>query len=355
VTPAAIEALRAAVQANSDIADARHAGDLPLCQFLLQMRELYRWQQGLDFATVPARDALGPWLAEREAAWAEIEQLPFGPLPLGDAAVDAFDLDVINERLNPQGWVYGAGWVDVGRPGFFLARLLQFEPGSPAVQHCGREVARGLFAPPAALQGGRTIVLRRDALARWLWMLWEGFALQRPAGAFATLMRAHAVHDSASFIAVLPRLVDLAVGVLLWHERGEAQAATWLEPGWAALRSATVDRRTTLQLRAVRDLIADCSLTLPALLDHGPPAAMHFWFATFEGMRALLHPALGEAYAAWQSGDGGAALRAACEVGKTRFGALALELLAMEESAAVGPRIESAARPAASRQAPRGE
>ena len=48
-------------------------------------------------------------------------------------------------------------------------------------------------------------------------------------------MRSEGVADTAGFIAALPRLVDTAAGVLLWHERGEAQAAAQLEPGWGAL------------------------------------------------------------------------------------------------------------------------
>lgn len=321
------DALRAAVQANCDIADARHAADLPLCQFLLQMRELYRWQQGLGFDAVPPRDAVGRWLAERETHWDRIEALEFGPLPLAGEAADPFDLERINACLNPAGWVYGAGWVEAGRPGFFLAELLRAEPGPPAVQHCGAELARGLFAPPAALQGGHTIVLRRDALARWLWMRWEGFALQRPAGAFATLMAARGVVTDADFVADLPGLVELAAGVLLWHERGEADAAAMLEPGWSDLRARTADRRQTLQLRGVRDLLADARITLPALLDAGEPQALHFWFATFEGLRAQWCPALQRGYDAWCRGDGDAALRASCADTAARFGAFALDLI----------------------------
>lgn len=330
---AAIEALRAAVQANCDIADARHAADLPLCQFLLQMRELFRWQQGLGFHTVPPREAVGRWLAEREARWNRIEAQDFGKLPLAGEAVDPFDLDHLNAQLNPAGWVYGAGWVEAGRPGFFLAELLQADPGPPAVQHCGTELARGLFAPPAALQGGHTIVLRRDALARWLWMRWEGFALQRPTGAFATLMQARGVATDADFIAGLPGLVDLATGVLLWHEHGEAGAAAMLEPGWADLRARCTDRRLTLQLRAVRDLLADARTTLPALLDAGEPQALHFWFATFEGLRAQWCPGLQQGYDAWCRGDGDAALRAASAADGARFAALARALLAAEDPA----------------------
>ncbi len=40
------------------LADARHATDLPLCSYLLQMRELYRWEQALPLRAPLARDAV---------------------------------------------------------------------------------------------------------------------------------------------------------------------------------------------------------------------------------------------------------------------------------------------------------
>ena len=49
VTSGRLDVLVDAVQTNCDIADARHAADLPLCIYLLQMREFYRWEHGLTF------------------------------------------------------------------------------------------------------------------------------------------------------------------------------------------------------------------------------------------------------------------------------------------------------------------
>jgi hypothetical protein len=53
-TPAALATLVQAVQTNCHIADARHAADLTLCTYLLQMREFYRWEQGLPLGAQPA-------------------------------------------------------------------------------------------------------------------------------------------------------------------------------------------------------------------------------------------------------------------------------------------------------------
>ena len=49
------------VQHNCHIADARHAGDYTLCVYLLKMREMYRWEQGIDFTTMLTTDDVGDW------------------------------------------------------------------------------------------------------------------------------------------------------------------------------------------------------------------------------------------------------------------------------------------------------
>ena len=79
-----------AVQRNCDIADARHAGDYTLCIFLLRMREHYRWEKRLPFSAPLAKDAVGDWLAEREALWNEIEAEDLVPIPTRDGLRDPF-------------------------------------------------------------------------------------------------------------------------------------------------------------------------------------------------------------------------------------------------------------------------
>ena len=348
-------ALVAAVQHNCDIADAAHAADLSLCNFLLQMREYYRWQQGLGFDAPLARDALGRWLAETEARWAGLEGRAFAALALDGDRFDPFDVDAVNARLLPQGWVYGAGLAGPGRAGFFLATSIGVgtlphggcAAGAPlaplTVQRAGHEHARGLFAPPAALQG-TTVVLREAAIARWLWERYEAFALRRGAGPFDAVASAFGLHDTAGFVAALPRLVELQARVLLHHECGEHLAAQTLEPGWGGLRMTVTDRRAALWLRAVRDLLADLRVTLPALLAEGPPVALHLWFSHHEGPHAALQPGLADAYRAWCAGDGGAALSRACEAGVAHFEALAQTLLGLDGPQAVAQRL---AQPAA--------
>lgn len=344
--PAGMAALVAAVQTNCHIADAHHAADLSLCTFLLQMRELYRWEQGLPLGAPLPREAVGAWLAGREHAWAALEGRGFVALPSpgGEGEVDAFDAEALAPQLARLGLAYGAALAGRDRPGFFLAELLQRDEHADGVtvQVCGRELARGLFAPPAALVG-RTIVLRRESFARWMWEKFEAFGLRRAEGAFKAVVDAYGLE--ADFHAGLPRLLDEQGPTLVLHELGEWRVAQRLEPGWAAMRLALADRRTDLQVRAVRDLVADLETTLPTLLDRQDALALHFWFATFDGLRAALCPALAPAYAQWQRSGRDDVLREATARGRVHFEQLARDLLALhaqhgdEASVAIAARL----------------
>ena len=337
-------ALVAAVQTNCHIADARHAADLSLCIYLLQMRELFRWEQGLAFGAQIDREAVGQWLARREATWAELESRPCVALPVGQREFDPDDVDAVNVELAPLGLVYGAGLAGAARPTYFLAEFheLQRRDDGLLVQVCAREHARGLFAPPAALVGERMIVLRRESLARWLWEKFEAFSLRRADGPFKALADAYRLHDTGDFVAALPRLVDDLCETLVLHEVGEHRAGQWLEPGWAAMRLALDHRRADLLVRAVRDHIADLEVTLPALLERGQGVAMHFWFANYDGVREQLFPTLATAYDAWRGGDAGQALSGATRAGAAHFRALAEQVLVLHRrlGSRAGPAID---------------
>ena len=335
VTTAELRRLIAAVQTNCHVADARHAGDLPLCIYLLQLREFYRWEQRLDFGAELPRAAVGAWIAEREALWDGLAERDIDALPCATGEVDAFDTAAVNRALAGSGWHYGAGLVGPGRPLFFVAERagagrVEIDGETIQVETCGRELARGLHSPPAVLAEGPTIVLRRAALARWLWERFEAHGLRPRGGPFAELARECGLADGADFNAALPQLLDELSPVLLLHEVGELRAGRTLGPAWGELRMTLAgDRRTELRLRALRDHLADCGTTLPALIDADAPARLHFWFSGYEGHREALFPRLPRAYAAWRDGDGGRALRLAAAAGRSHFEALAGELLTL--------------------------
>lgn len=330
-----LRALVDAVQTNCHIADAHCAGELSLCVYLLALRELYRWEQGLPFAAELPRAAIASWIAARETLWASLADRAYAALPCAGAEVDPFDVDALNRALHPRGWHYGAGLVGPGRADFVVAerldaRAMRIDGEAIDVIVCGRELARGLLTPPAVLAGGRTVLLRRAALGRWLWERFEAYSLKPHDGPVAALRRHFGLADNAGFDTMLPAMLDELAPTLLLHEVGERRAGRTLDPAWGRLRQALADdRRAELRLRAVRDLLADCGTTLPALLAQGASAPLHFWFAGFEGQRETLFPGLRRAYVAWCGGDGGAALRTAAAAGATHFGSWAAELAAL--------------------------
>ena len=342
-----VAAVVAAVQTNCHIADERHAGDMTLCIYLLQMREFYRWESGLTFGASLPREAVGAWIAEREMLWASLAAQDFVPLPCGPGAtvLDPFDVDAVNALLRPRGLLYGAGLVGAERPVFFLAQLRGHERRDGLdVLTAGRELARGLLAPPAMLGGGERgpIVLRQASLTRWCWEKYEAYSLRPvPGTAFHAVVQAYGL--DRDFEAALPRCVAEQGETLVLHELGEHQAGRLLGPQWAVMRLTLPTRRADLYARAVRDHLADLTVTLPTLLDRGADAAIHFWFANYDGVRALLFPALQDAYACWVHGDGGAALRRAAASGVAHFGRLAQEALTLhaQGDAVAGPAVES--------------
>jgi hypothetical protein len=326
-----------AVQTNCHIADAAHAADMTLCIYLLQMREFYRWELGLPPMQSLSREAVGAWLSAREALWDSLEASSFQPLVVGERSFDPFDVAAINTALQPHGLVYGAGLSGPGRATFFLGDLASVQQrDGMLLLVSGCEHARSLASPPAALSGN-TIFLRQESLQRWLWEKFEAWTFRRPEGAFKAALDAYGfAHDGQQAVE---RLAQSQAETLILHELGEARAAAVLGPAWGTMRSALDCRRTELHVRAVRDLLADCLVTLPTLLERQADASLHFWFSNFEGLRAGLWPRLAQAYRVWCLGDSGHALEEAVALGAPHWQQLCQEVLALH--AAHGP----AARP----------
>jgi len=334
-----------AVQTNGHVADARHATDMTLCTYLLQMREFHRWERRLPFGAALERVALGAWIAEREALWDRLEMQDYVALPLDGEEFDPFAVGAINERLRPHGLLYGAGLVGAERPVFFLAELQAHEwRDGLEVLSAGRELARGLLAPVAMLDGRDeppTIIVRRESLARWCWEKFEAFSLRRPAGSpLHAVVQAYGL--DRDFEAALPRWIDEQGEAAVLHEIGEHRAGQRLGPAWAAMRLALPTRRGDLHARAVRDHLADLEVTLPTLLAREATASVHVWFANFDGVREALFPSLRAGYAAWRRGDRGQALRVAIERGRAHFERTAAVALALHarEGARAGTAIE---------------
>lgn len=323
--------LAGVVQRNCDVSDARHAGDYGLCTFLLKMREYYRWENELPFASALPKDELGEWLKAREQAWDDIEADEFAPLPLACGPSDPFDAEAANRELLPQGCVYSAGYGRWHKPVFFLGRLLRVEErAGTTIRISSCEYARELAAPPAMLQG-RTIFVRLESVRRTLWEKIEEYQWRKQGRAMA---RALASYDFvADTEGALQRMADNELETLILHELGEASAGELLGEAWGAMALQLSRTRGEPIARAVRDLLADCLSTLPGLLERNNLPALHFYFATFDAPRRELFPQALDAYEDFLRSGAPDRLRQVVREGEERWLECARGLLALSPAA----------------------
>ncbi len=266
-----LPALIDTVQKNCTIADARHARDMTMCTFLLEMREYYRWEMEIPYGARLPKDELGDWLNARESLWNEVEEEDFAPLPLAEGGIDPFEADDINRELVPQGLVYSSGLGRFRKPHFVLAELKRAEVREGVrVLVAGCEYARDLIAPPAAMREG-AIFLRMDAVRRLLWNKYEEWQWKERDSA---LGRAFAHYDFERDIERgLDRMAEAESEAMILHEIGEARAE---------------------------------SLTL---LERDAVGSLHFYLANLSGLRRALFPSLQRAYEDWIGDRDGTRLR----------------------------------------------
>jgi hypothetical protein len=292
-----LSALIDTVQKNCTIADARHARDMTMCTFLLEMREYYRWEMEIPYGARLPKDELGDWLNARESLWDTVEEEDFAPLPLNPAGIDPFEADDINRALIPQGLVYSSGLGHFRKPHFVLAELKRAEVRDGVqVLVAGCEYARDLIAPPAAMRNG-AIFLRMDAVRRLLWNKYEAWQWKEKDTA---LGRAFSHYEFEHGIERgLERMAEAESEAMILHEIGEARAESLLGDDWNHMLGQLTSRHAELLARAVRDHLADCLVTLPTLLEREAIGSLHFYLANLSGLRRALFPSLPQAYEFW--------------------------------------------------------
>lgn len=290
------------VQTNCDIADARHAQEMGMCNYLLGMRDFYRWEKGLTHKQQIIKGDLGAWLTQREEKLNALEDVDYRLIQIDGHEYEPFDYAAINRILIEHGFVYGSGYGYWGRPQFFLAKLIRSENRSNIdILVSGQEYARNMAAPPAA-QNQNTIFILMDIMQSWLFGKLEIWGIRKSESALKAMLECYGVTDVGE--SKLEFIATQQSETLILHEVGEALAEPLLGESWRRMVSSFQQRRSELIARAVRDNLADCLSTLPELLNSAKPCSLHFYFSNFEGMRRTLFPSLVAAYDHWlQSGE----------------------------------------------------
>lgn len=300
MTSAEFDNLVAAVQQNCHVSDAFYAGNYTMCVFLLKMREYYRWEQGTPLTEELNREDVGKWLVARERAWDDIEREEFDSLPLNhNCRIEAFDTDAINGQLLSNKYVYSSGKGLYGKAHFFIGDLQNRDKiGDITILVSGHEHARDFVAPPSMYRD-KTVFVRKESLRRYLWERIEEWRLLKSNGQHPIGRSLESYGNRRDLERVLDDMTDNETESLILHEVGEARAGELLGPQWEEMLATFPRTKFEFQARAVRDLLADSLVTLPALLDQKNDPSLHIFFANLSGMRKHLAPGLEAAYRQW--------------------------------------------------------
>lgn len=327
-----VEQLTRSVQLNCDIVDARHGAEMGMCAYLMKMREYYRWEKGFGFRDQMPREEIGDWLTEREAHWESLLDHAYQPLTIDGNSFDPFDAAGINAALEERGLVYSGGYIGSGKPHFFLAYLESLkapENDDYAVRVCGRELARGLSAPPA-LTREQDIFLRREALRRFLWERLEIWRWNSPKNALARAFRCYEFDNDLD--AALDAMTDRELQTVLQHELGELQVSRLFGDEWHDMLLELLGTPAELMARAARDCLADCLCTLPALAERGEAASLHFLVGSLSNMRSEIFPGLLKAYEQWLEEGETEPFLALAEIGARHWEAVVARMLELHRS-----------------------
>jgi len=325
-----LQTLTKSIQHNCHISDAQFAGNYTMCIFLLKMRGYYRWEKGIPLSQPLPRSEIGDWLTTREEYWDSLQELPFSQLTLNKQNFDPFDSEAINEVLNPQGYVYSGGYGMYQKPYFFLGKLEKKEVCN-GITHLvsSEEYARDMVAPPAMLLG-ETVFIRKESLRNVIWERIDEWRLKKHQD--TPIARCLACYDfderqSEHMESILDDITDNELKVVLLHETGEAQARLLLGTQWEDLLQTLPRSNAEFIARAVRDNLADCLITLPALIETENTASLHFYFANFNGMRKELFPEALQAYQNWLDSGSLSALDDVCLYGRQHWQTIAEKIL----------------------------
>jgi hypothetical protein len=294
-----LAALSRQVLENCAISDARFAGHYSICGLALRLRDLYKWEKGLEPWVEEDPPVLLEWIGGKQEEWEGLVERDFAALTVSGTAYDPFDVSGINGVLEGEGLFYGAGYVHSLKPSFFLARLEEVRQvdGYP-VYVLGRELARDLVTVPALSQEERVFV-RREAAKLFLWN--QIFFIRKSGrDALAVAMKAcgldkETLKDAG---ATVTALAAAEMESYIHHELGEIRETTFDRQVWRDLIAAFPHTPLELLARTVKDMLADTNEhgRLHYIAREKKTASLALYVAFLDGLRQELFPDLKEAF-----------------------------------------------------------
>ncbi len=284
---------------NCDISDSHHAGLFSVCGLALRLRDLYKWEKGLDPWLEKDSSAILDWIGEKEQVWEQLAENDYRELSLLGSTYEPFDTQRINAVLEPHGLFYGAGYARSLKPTFFLARIE--DKGNTdgfTVYTLGRELARDLLTIPALLQD-ESILLRKESGTFFLWdQIFYIKKSGRPALNFALQACGIKDQDLKMLRSNLAAIYNVQRETYIYHEVGEIRDTVFDAGIWRQVINEFPHTPVELLTRAIKDMLADTNVygTLPHIIKKRSAAMLGFYVAFLDGLAKTLFPEMRSAF-----------------------------------------------------------
>jgi hypothetical protein len=290
-----------AVQHNCNISDARDHGVYSMCTMVLKLRNLYKWEKGLEPWQEPESADLLDWIEAKENSWATIAGEVYQPLLVADRTLAPFDLEEINAALNGT-LLYGAGFGRSMKAVFFLAEQLEQRSveGCPVVI-LGAELAREMASPFAMVQDGQ-IIIRKEALRYFLWDQVQEVrsscrtSLHHALQAYGVLRDGQLDHEK--FRDALDTIVEQEMDLFIYHEVGEILQEDLASESLRRIVDHFPGSALEFVGRAVKDILADTHPRglLAYVIRQRRQSSLALYLTFFDALREKLFPEIVEAW-----------------------------------------------------------
>ncbi|MGB3223385.1 MAG: Sfum_1244 family protein [Desulforhopalus sp.] len=294
------------IQDNCNISDARDHGIYTMCTMVLKLRNLYKWENGLEPWQEPEPVDLLDWIEAKENYWERIAEEPYHQLDLNGYSFSPDDSSSINAYFSDKQMVYGAGYGRSMKAVYFLAEKIEQRTvaGIP-VLILGKERAREMASPFAMAQDG-VIFIRKESLRFFLWDY-----IQELRSSCRNSFR-HALQlygllqdgqlNQQKFKDTLDNIVEAELDLFIYHEVGEVLQTTFDSSTLQVIISRFPGSIYELVSRSIKDILADTHPggLLSHLISEKLETSLSFYVGFLDGLRKELFPEINYALEKFQ-------------------------------------------------------
>ena len=291
-----INSIASQVKYNCNISDAIYWGIYSPCGLLLRLRDLYKFEVGINPGEKINHDKIVTWIGKREKLWEKLSGLHFQKIEINNKKYHPFNVRDINSILMNKGFLYGAGYGDHLKPSFLFANILKkLKSGKYSIHVVGKEIARDLSTAPAMLQGN-TIIARYETMKFFIMEKYEELKSNKYRTALSSAFSEYGIpknkHHKLSE-TLEHRLSDIAqkeLDTYIYHELGEASQRKLLGQWWKELLVNLPYSRAELFLRGLKDILSDTCREgmLNHIISEKKAGSLGFYVAHLGGFRKVI-------------------------------------------------------------------